>query len=552
MPRLKSFSLYLAKPTVTGIDNLLTQNARDMVRDGRAKVHTSSKFADAAALYVFPGQQITPKWVPLLKTAFTNLEALHAQAPCALLLFKKEKNIFALTFAYAHVYLDDTKTEADFGLKVAVNAISDERLRSVERSNIGAAIRDFAQAAGQRDLRSFGIDDALDLIRKVSGRATDIDFAEMVTGSRPLRFSKRIELVDVPAAAVEAVALFGSRAYRKSSFRIIDFLSPVLDSSVQSRLDQSLVTAIREHSDEFEIAIPEIVSDNIGSFRFEHAGFSRFYPDLSLDLYRQSLGPRLPNLTLDDLSRHTVAAYSENDIRPSQAWSVHRSLVGSLVLNGDRYALNEGHWYRITKSFKDAADRKFNELCEPPDKKLRPLKKIAWGGKGKNQKITYQSEESYNAEIAPETGYLLLDRKLIQIDDVPGPGTEVCDLLDIEGRRFIHVKKSSRQSSILSHFFKQGGIAAQIIRKYEPFRIGFVETVKRLYGTRRAKDLETALNERWTIEFQIADFPRPDGTNNIPFFSKLTLRDEARDIEAMEFKVSVRFIKLTRITPTST
>src|SRR3546814_1130007 len=62
--------------------------------------------------------------------------------------------------------LDDAKTEADFGLKVAINAISDEKLRSVERSNIGAAIRDFAQAAGQRDLRAFGFDEALDLIRK--------------------------------------------------------------------------------------------------------------------------------------------------------------------------------------------------------------------------------------------------------------------------------------------------------------------------------------------------------------------------------------------------
>jgi uncharacterized protein (TIGR04141 family) len=553
MPNLKSFSLYLAKPAVTGLDELLTQNARDMVKEGRAKAHTSTKFADGAALYVFPGQRVVPKWVPLLKTTFANLENLHAQSPCALLLFKKDKSIFALTFAYAHVYLDDTKTEADFGLKVAVNAVSDERLRSVERSNIGAAIRDFAQAAAQRDLRSFGIDDALDLIRKVSGRATDSDFAEMVTGSRPLRFSKKIELSDVPVAAVEAVSLFRSVAYRKSSFRIIDFLSPVLDPSVQSLLDDSLVTAMREHSDEFEVAIPEIVSDNIGSFRFEHAGFSHFYPDLSLDLYRQSLGPRLAKLTLDDLSRHTVAAYAENDNRPSQAWSVHRSLVGSLVLNGERYALNEGHWYCISKAFKDAADRKFTDLSGPPDKKLRALKKIVLNeGKGKKQKITYQSEESYNAEIAHETGYLLLDRKLIQIDDVPGPGTEVCDLLDIEGRRFIHIKKSSRQSSILSHFFKQGGIAAQMIRKYEPFRIKMIETVKQLYGATRAKDLDTALNKRWTIEFQIADFPRPDGTNNIPFFSKLTLRDEARDIEAMEFKVSVRFIKLTRITQAST
>jgi hypothetical protein len=82
--------------------------------------------------------------------------------------------------------------------------------------------------------------------------------------------------------------------------------------------------------------------------------------------------------------------------------------------------------------------------------------------------------------------------------------------------------------------------------------LGIDPATKQLYGATRAKDLDTALNKRWTIEFQIADFPRPDGTNNIPFFSKLTLRDEARDIEAMEFKVSVRFIKLTRITQAST
>ncbi|MHB0769830.1 DUF6119 family protein [Bradyrhizobium sp. 1.29L] len=167
--------------------------------------------------------------------------------------------------------------------------------------------------------------------------------------------------------------------------------------------------------------------------------------------------------------------------------------------------------------------------------------------KGKKQKIGYQSEESYNREIAQEAGYLLLDQKLIQIDDVAGPGIEMCDLLDIPGRRFIHVKKSSRQSSILSHFFKQGGVSAQMFRKYEPFRIKLVETVGRLYGAQADQDLRAALDDRWTIEFQIADFPRSDGTHNIPFFSKLTLREEARDIEAMDFNVSVRFIKLTRI-----
>jgi uncharacterized protein (TIGR04141 family) len=230
------------------------------------------------------GQPTTPKWVALLKPSFTLPGNLFAQSHCAALAFKKGESIFALTFAYAHVYLDDSKTEADFGLKVAVNAVSDEKLRSVERSNIGAAIRDFAQAAGQRDLRSFGFDDALDLIRKVSGRAAESEFAAMVTGARALRFSKRIDLSEVPDAAVEAVSYFKSKAYQDTSFRIIDFLSPVLDPTLQERLDEALVSALRDQSDEFEIAIPEIVSDSIGSFRFEHAGFSQFYPDLSLEL----------------------------------------------------------------------------------------------------------------------------------------------------------------------------------------------------------------------------------------------------------------------------
>jgi uncharacterized protein (TIGR04141 family) len=204
---------------------------------------------------------------------------------------------------------------------------------------------------------------------------------------------------------------------------------------------------------------------------------------------------------------------------------------------------------RIGQSFKDAADRKFIELRGQPDRKFRPLKKIAQsGGKGKKPKIGYQSEESYNEEIANQTGYLLLDQRLIQIDEIPGPGIEACDLLDIHGRRFIHLKKSSRQSSVLSHFFKQGGNSAQMIRRYERYKSGMVGTVKRYYGAAKAKELEAALTKRWTVEFQIADFPRSDGTHNIPFFSKLTLREEARNIEAMNFDVRVRFIKLTKIT----
>lgn len=548
MPKLNRFSLYLAKADAASFEDVLTTTARELIKHGTAESYRSSDFADDAVLYTFPGQPVPPKWVGLLKSSFPIRQTLLSQTPSALLMFKAADRIFAVSFSYAHAYLDDSMTEGDFGLRTAINAVSSEKLRSVERSNIGAAIRDFAQAAGQRDLSSFGFDDALDLIRKVSGRAADTEFANTVTGARSLRFSKQIELDEVPKAAEQALTLFNSTSYRKTGFKIIDFLSPVLDPTLEARLNDGLLSAIRAKSDDFEIALPEIIPEAVGSFRFEHAGISEFHPDLSLDLYCDELGDRLPKLTLLDLCKHTVAAYGENDERSFQHWSVHRSLVGSLVLNGERFALNEGQWYRISKAFKDAADKKFVTLRGKADRKLRPLKKIyAAAKKGKKTKAAYQSEESYNDEIAKEAGYLLLDQKLIQIDDVPGPGVEACDLLDLDKRRFIHIKKSSRQSSVLSHFFKQGSNSARMLRQYEPFKAGLIAKVRSLYGAGKARELETALPKKWMIDFQIADFPRADGTHNIPFFSKLTLRDEARKMEAMGFAVEVNFIKLAKV-----
>ncbi|MEJ8406050.1 TIGR04141 family sporadically distributed protein [Brevundimonas vesicularis] len=542
----KTFSLYLAKDTVAKLEDLLTDGALDLIKRGKVERVDSKDFGDEAVLFTFPGQPTTPKWVGHLTPIFALQKRLTAESPCAVILFRLDKRFFALTFSYGHVYLEDAKTEADFGLKVAVNAVSDGKLRSVERSNIGAAIRDFAQAAGQRELRAFGFDEALDLIRKVSGYTSETDFAELVTGSRALRLSKRMELADVPASAAAALTLFNAKNYQDTAFAIIDFLAPVLDQDLKKSLDDELISTLRNGSDEFEVAIPDIISTGVGSFRFENAGFSQYHADLSVELYRQELGDELLTLTIEELKKHRIAAYSDGGDNRVDHWSMRNALVGTVVLDGQRYALNEGTWYSIDQAYKDAADEAFQRLLGAPDPAFTPLKKIIEPKKkGKKEKTYYQSEESYNEDIAASSGYLLMDQKLIEIADEPGRGMEACDLLDIAGRRFIHVKKSSRQSSVLSHFFKQGGNAAQMLRKYHPFRVALVEKVRSLYGDDKANELNLALEERWTVEFQIADAPRADGNFNIPFFSKLTLRDQTRDMEAMQFDVGLKFIKLT-------
>jgi uncharacterized protein (TIGR04141 family) len=46
------------------------------------------------------------------------------------------------------------------------------------------------------------------------------------------------------------------------------------------------------------------------------------------------------------------------------------------------------------------------------------------------------------------------------------------------------------------------------------------------------------------VEFWIADTPRENGEFNIPFFSRISLRDELRNLQAMQYAVKIRFIGL--------
>lgn len=550
MPTTKTFSLYLAKTDVAALDDLLTQAGRDLigklVNEKQNPKHRSvaPEFADENALFSFPGSENTPGWVEDLSPTFPLPDDLKSISPCAALIFRTGGRIFAATFSYAHVYIDDAKTEADFGLKVAVNTVGDDKLKSVERANIGAAIRDFAQAAGRRDLRAFGFDEALDLVRKVSGYG-DNKFANLVSGSRALRFSKEMEIKDLPDMARKALKISESKSYQNTAFKIIDFLSPVDDKPLVDNLDLELLGIIKAGGDDFEIAMPEIVSTSIAAFRFEGAGNSTFYPELSIDIYRDSLGKNLATLNVEDLKKDRIAAYANNGDEKTAHWSVRQALVGSLTYKNERYALNEGAWYRVDEAFRRSAEEVFLRVFADADPKFTPLRKIAGEKKkAKKPKVSYQSEESYNEEMAKSSGYRLLDQKFIGISEEPGRGMEACDLIDIPGRRFIHVKKSSRQSSILSHFFKQGTNAARMFVRYEPFRQALSKKLSELYGDEVSKEFDASLGGRWTVEFQIADSPRKDGSFDIPFFSKLTLKDSVLDIEAMQMDVAVRFIKL--------
>ena len=139
-----------------------------------------------------------------------------------------------------------------------------------------------------------------------------------------------------------------------------------------------------------------------------------------------------------------------------------------------------------------------------------------------------------------------MDQVLVDVPEVARSRFELCDLLDIDRKRLIHVKMSGRRSSILSHFFKQGANSASLVKSVDAIWRNVVEKIERDYGEGVAQSLLVAIDDEsrpWTVEYHIADAPMINGTFNVPFFSRVTFRDEKRRLQSMGFNVCVRFIR---------
>ena len=546
MAKTKSYSLYLVKPDIEEFEEVFTESAKEKIQAGDAVLSDSDELGDEATVYIFPGPPKPPIWLADINTVFAGTPALTNRSSCAVVVFKHVDRIFVTAFAHGWQYLDDTKIESDFGLKVAINSLDASKVKRIDSSHLGEAIKGVSQSAFQRDLQAFGVDEALDLVRRIAGRVEDDNFANSISGATGLKITREMEFADLPETAEEALTRSQSTDYQNTGFYIIDKVRPILDRLVLATLDQRAVEIIKDGADNFELSMPGWSEDDVVYYGLYGPGLKGRFPDLLMSNYREALGTKLGDLDVEAIRKHGVVAEFNNDAAIKKRWSVKKALVGSVVEDGGLYAISEGAWYRLDQQFKVDVDAGFETLKEDwPDPPLMIIKKVSEDGK----KTGFESELSYNERCADAYGQVLLDQKILTVPATPYGKFEACDLLDIEGKRLIHVKKSSRQSSVLSHFFKQGSNSARILKTIPEARAALVDKVRDLTDDATADALEAAMGDGmtgWNIEFHIVDAPRNDGTFMIPFFSRITLRDESRTLKGMAYNVTLRFI------PTST
>ena len=483
-------------------------------------IHVRSDLEYDARLYLAPERGGQPRWLAYLADATDETlpglrNQLHGGLVLVRVIHRGEQRVLAFTFGNGRTLLDLDRIEHDFGLRVVLNSVDADRLRSVETKVFDELVMHTArQASRSSPTATFDIDDTRDLLRAVAGVPRDQGFARRIAGSDSLSMSSEAEIHQLGELSRQLLELYDSEDF-KEAFGFIEHVRPERTASTIERLDRQLEASLRGGplDQSVHLAPPEVIDfDIVDGFLYpgERRDRDELHEDLVLADFLMAVGRA--NLTIPLLHSSRIRAIDSGGAEVN-AWPAYRCLVFEVREGTDLYMLSEGQWFLVQQQFAAQVDADIRNI---------PTIDLGWPAAGANE-----AERDYNARVVASIDNLgLFDRVRIT---VPGARTpiEICDVMARD--RLVHVKRRTT-SATLSHLFAQGRGAAEAFR-FEPdvreqMRIhlgpGHVLT-----GT--IPLLEPAPRQ-FEIVFGVVAKNAPDLPMGLPFFSKLNLARTAKQI----------------------
>ena len=483
----------------------------------------------------FEGEIITkgthpnpPRWRQFVQSGTDQqLGALLNQHASCLIVLSAHGRVFAVSFGFARFWIDEPQIVRRFGMIVTLNTVHPDHIRSVDREEFETIQRKTrSQTSVSSSIENFGLNIRRDLVRSVTGQPEDQDFARHVTGADNLIISVPINFDQLGDKCGEALEYFGQDAYRER-YGWIDNFARVSDPVLIDDLDAALVAELRGGAPENAFLTPPDTLDTQEhrGFRYPHQRKSSdLYPDLRIEDFFTHID--VAGITLENLKKWRIREYTVNADVPSRKFGVYNAIINEAARDDKLYVLSLGDWFEIAQ---DHVAEVNCEIAQIPDHDALALGHAEPG----------ESESEFNTRAANNSGgkIALLDAKLVQY----GGGRssiEVCDLLVVD-RNFIHVKAKTK-SSTLSHLFAQGLNSAQAFRDMR-----FRELAANICPASHAFIFidEPRISDH-TVTYAIMTQADGDLRDVLPFFSKQSLANAARELVNMGYRVCLKKIEV--------
>ena len=521
-PKLRPLRVLLLKPH----NGLPLSALRKKVRLRLRRHGLRKQLPFRGALFVRPPRAEDASWVDFVAPNVLDDLVVKTSTSAAVLIVEAAGRHFAFVFGYGRSLIERAAYVRDFGLKVTLNAVNPESLRSIDAKTFESlTLLTRRQASRGSPLDVFGLNVTQDLLQAVAGTPREEDLAHRVAGSDALAFSARVEFPDLGDKCAALLDMYGRDIYKKH-FAFVDRLRRVSDPAVIQGLEDSLDQLLRAGTtDRMHLALPEIDDPiRIESFGYSTAPETR-RSDLDLGEFLSTL-PRGPgSASMDALRRADVLVhYAEGGT------SEHLRVLDCLTAEVERpdrlYVLSAGEWFEVDKLFASKIATRVTELAGRPIS-LPPARST-------------EIEEKYNKRVAKKLGCLLLDGTGARVRDTATP-IEFCDLLTAD-RQIIHVKRKTR-SATLSHLFAQGYVSAEAFLHDAVFRQDAKDLVKA-----RDPKMVTLIPDApprpsdYTVVYAIITSRTTGWPKTLPFFSQVNLCNAADRLERLSYRVSLTVV----------
>lgn len=515
------------KLTVSLVKDGLTHGDALRGADGLSSYTVAGLSTGKPSLFIKATPPHPPKWLGYLKPHVPgDLPDLYAASSAALLFVPGADRLFAFTFGQGRHLLDPSAIESDFGLKVVLNTVAPDQLKSVDSKTIDeTTMHTRRDVSRDSSLSAFGLDVSRDLVRAVTGRPQDAAFGSRLTGADALGLHTRAAVPELPALAERLLEAYQAEHYKRY-FDFIDFLRPERSPARVQALEEKLIGALNsEQLADIHLAAPEPLDWlDIDGFRFstqEDDDPSQNDPHITAYLSSREDD----EIALQMLKSDRMLALHASDGEPYRTWPILRCLVYEAEVDGQLYVLSAGEWFRVTLDFKERVYNDVNQLSS---------------FEGLPEADAGTDEATYNAKAALALDALCLDKKLVY-DEGPDK-MEICDVLTREGC-LIHIKQRG-SSSTLSHLFAQGLNSAERLIQDAEFRL----EARRLVIGEDPEFAEFISEERPSpdahqVVFAVITRSVRDTPLTLPFFSLVSLRAAAVRLQGYGFPVAVAAVR---------
>lgn len=405
-----------------------------------------------------PGEPKVPAYKSVFANQLTTEVHIQTQSTSVLIAFRVAKRIFAVAFGNGRFLLDQTEIERDFGVRAVAKLVAIHKLQQVTSSTLSTEAQESkCTSLKAKNIHSFGLDVEMELVRRLVGPC-EPDFASKVSGADALRLhSFHGEMGDLVEVCEKLLKLHqeqlpleysflenkGKISKRDSRFRLLN-----------QKLDDCFTSlGAQLHIDAAAWENAKHIHTHFGR-QSEQGDIETFVGDIS----------KICDKAQVPVSKVKVEMLNEDGEVVAKG-SVTCFLTVEVELDGKTYLMMGGDWYEVSEQFVEQLDARIAELER--DWNLR-----VWTG---------ETEGEYNAAVAKENGWVLLDKKCVHMGKNRGC-FEAADFAS--GEVFFHIKDGS-SSAGLNHLFGQLITAAELLHRSPQAR----------------KDLETKLGNQINPKF---------------------------------------------------